>query len=83
MPKPSERSIQKILERRNKVEAERDSEEWYELEYSRPQADDWYTAGSPLHSDTLARAKDNMNRQNKRLDWRIVKKTLITEVIEP
>ncbi len=69
--------------------AERTSEEWYGLQYSRSGDDDWFAAGSQFDADTLDRAIDNMKRQQeirsgdlaRHFDWRIVKKTLTTEMV--
>lgn len=80
MPTPSERSIQKILEHRNKVEAESHSEEWYALEHSVKGANDWFAATGAY--DTRESAQKCMaKRALLAFDWRIVKKTLITEVV--
>jgi hypothetical protein len=67
---------------------EPDVEVWYALEVSAPDADDWY-ATSPQTADSEKGARALLANQtladrqhNTRFDYRIVRKTLTTEVIE-
>jgi hypothetical protein len=57
------------------------TEQWYEIEYSRIGADDWCAESDT--ADTLESAR-RIHAQRKVVDFefRIVKKTLSTEVIE-
>lgn len=55
---------------------------WYELEYTRPGADDWYASSSRRDDEKAILGKLNERRyQSPKLEWRVVRKRLVTETL--
>ena len=60
---------------------------WYEIQYSLRDADDWYTSG--FTADTIEAARKSLTEKLSRrqmapptsFDYRIVRRTLTTEVV--
>ena len=62
----------------------RDSETWFEIEYSQRDANDWFSMAKPTF-DTEESARIELSRYRDLggagVDYRLVRKTLITEVL--
>jgi hypothetical protein len=58
-------------------------EVWYELEYSSPGADDWFSSNDKADtSHSIAEKLVMLQRSNKSVEWRAVRKILTTDVLE-